>query len=102
MFAMDSARAMGMIASHGRFVHLYLNGQYWGVYDPVERPDAAFSATYRGGDKDTWDAINQGDVSSGTRAAWDQLFSLLNLDMSNPTNYQRLQGTNSECKRNTA
>jgi hypothetical protein len=102
MFAMDSARAMGMTASHGRFFHLYLNGQYWGVYNPVERPDAAFSATYHGGDQGTWDAINQGEVSNGTSAAWNRLFSLLNLDMSNPTNYQRIQGNNPDGTRNPA
>ncbi|MGH7968084.1 MAG: CotH kinase family protein, partial [Limisphaerales bacterium] len=102
MFAMDSARAMGMVASHGTFVHLYLNGQYWGIYNPVERPDASFSATYRGGDKDSWDAINQGEVSSGNSAAWDRLFSLLNLDMSDPANYQQVQGNNPDGTRNPA
>ncbi len=101
-FVMDSARAMGMTASHSAFVHLYLNGQYWGLYNPVERPDAAFSATYLGGDKDDWDALNQGELINGTRAAWDQLFSLLNLDMSNHTNYQRIQGNNPDGSRNPA
>jgi hypothetical protein len=101
-FAMDSARAMGMTASHTMFVHLYINGQYWGLYNPVERPDASFSATYQGGDKDDWDALNQGDVIDGTRAAWDRLFALLDLDMSNNTNYQRVQGNNPDGTRNPA
>jgi hypothetical protein len=101
-FAMDSARAMGMIASQTKFVHLYLNGQYWGLYNLVERPDAAFSATYFGGDKDDWDALNQGELISGTRGAWDRMISMLNLDMSNHTNYQRIQGNNPDGSRNPA
>jgi hypothetical protein len=101
-FAMDSARAMNMAASHTAFVHLYLNGQYWGLYNPVERPDAAFCATYLGGDKDDWDALNQGELVSGSRAAWDRLFALLDLDMANNANYQRVQGNNPDGTRNPA
>jgi hypothetical protein len=101
-FAMETARAMGMIASHTTFVHLYLNGQYWGLYNPVERPDAAFSATYIGGDPDNWDAINQDVVSSGTAAAWNQMIALLSLDMSKNENYQRIQGNNPDGTRNPA
>jgi hypothetical protein len=101
-FAMDSARAMGMIASQTAFVHLYLNGQYWGLYNPVERPDASFCATYLGGNKEDWDALNQGELISGTRGAWDRLFALLDLNMSNNTNYQRLQGNNPDGSRNPA
>ncbi len=101
-FAMDSARAMGMPASHTRFVHLYLNGQYWGLYNPVERPDASFCATYLGGAKEDWDALNQGELISGTHVAWDQLNALLSLDMANHTNYQRLLGNNPDGTRNPA
>lgn len=101
-FAMDSARAMGMVASQTAFVHLYLNGQYWGLYNPVERPDASFCATYLGGNKEDWDAVNQGELISGTQGAWDRLFAMLNLDMSNNTNYQRLQGNNPDGSRNPA
>ena len=39
-------------------MHVYLNGFYWGIYDVVERPEASFSATYNGGDKDEWDTLN--------------------------------------------
>ena len=29
-FVDDTMLEMGQIAPHGRFVHVYLNGQYWG------------------------------------------------------------------------
>src|SRR4029078_144559 len=93
-FALETARAMGMIASHTTFVHLYLNGLYWGLYNPVERPDASFAATYRGGDKDDWDAIGQDVLSNGTADAWNRMLTTLSLDMSKNENYQRIQGNN--------
>ena len=40
---------MGWPACHGTWVHLYINGLYWGVYNPTERPDASFMASYYGG-----------------------------------------------------
>jgi hypothetical protein len=41
-------------APHGKFVHLYLNGLYWGLYNLHERPDDSFAAEYFGGDKDDY------------------------------------------------
>lgn len=99
-FAMESVRAMGRVAPHTSFVHLYINGVYWGLYNPVERPDAAFSATYYGGDKESWDALNQDSVPDGTADAWNSLLALLNLDVSQSEGYQRLQGHNPDGTRN--
>jgi hypothetical protein len=99
-FAMDTVRAMGNLSSHSTFVHLYINGLYWGLYNPVERPDAAFSASYRGGDKDTWDAINQDSVPDGNYDAWNRLLAMLNEDASSTEVYQRLQGNNPDGTRN--
>ena len=38
--------ALGQPSAHGTFVHLYLNGLYWGLYNLTERPDSSFAATY--------------------------------------------------------
>ena len=99
-FAMDTVRAMGNVASHSTFVHLYINGFYWGLYNPVERPDAAFSASYHGGDKDSWDALNQDSVPDGNYDAWNRLLALLNEDVSDNEVYQRLQGNDPDGTRN--
>ena len=78
-------RAMGQTASHGNWMHLYINGVYWGVYHPVERPDASFAESYYGVDKDEWDGINSGnatnssddpDRASRAIAAWNTLVNL--------------------------
>ena len=44
-------------APHGKYVHLYLNGMYWGLYNLHERPDDSFADEYYGGDKDDYDVI---------------------------------------------
>ncbi|MHC4207915.1 MAG: chitobiase/beta-hexosaminidase C-terminal domain-containing protein, partial [Planctomycetota bacterium] len=40
----------GQASPHGTFVHLYVNGLYWGLYHPTERPMASFCSNYYGGD----------------------------------------------------
>lgn len=91
-FAMETARAMGMEASHTNFVHLYLNGMYWGLYNLVERPDAAFSSSYYGGDKENWDALNQDSVPDGNRDAWNRLLGILDSGMEPEKLFNRIQG----------
>ncbi len=61
----DSHRAMGYLAGHNRYVHLYLNGLYWGIYDVAERPDASFAAAYLGGDREDYDVLDDSGLKSG-------------------------------------
>ena len=49
---------MGQPALHGSFMNLYVNGVFWGLYNPIERPDASWAASYYGGNKDDWDVIH--------------------------------------------
>lgn len=56
--------ATGNPGSHGTFVHVYLNGLYWGMYNLCERPNEDLSSTYYGGDPEDWDSINAGDVKN--------------------------------------
>ena len=51
-FTRDSHHDMGAIAVQGEFVHLYLNGMYWGLYNLVEKPFATFQAEHFDGDAD--------------------------------------------------
>ncbi len=52
--------AMGQPASHGKNVHLYINGMYWGMYNMVERPDESFGEAYFGSYGYDWDGQNSG------------------------------------------
>lgn len=62
----DSHREMGWVAAHNRYLHLYLNGVYWGIYDAAERPDASFASEYFGGRKEDYDVVNENQVKAGT------------------------------------
>ena len=69
----DLQFAMGQNSARGRFVHVYLNGMYWGIYNVQERPAAPYLEEYFGGDKDTdWDVINSGSAIDGNSVAWSQ------------------------------
>lgn len=69
----ESKLEMGRLSLHGRFVHLYENGQYFGVYHLRERGDAAFMANYLGGSEDDYEAINGGSAFDGAGSAWAAL-----------------------------
>jgi len=95
--------ALGQPAAHGRFVHLYVNGLYWGLYNPVERPDASFAATYCGGDKDDWDAYNSGSPTGGsTGNSYNGMLNAARQGVSTNQGYQRLQGNNPDGTPNPA
>lgn len=73
--------AMGWPACHGTWVHLYINGLYWGVYNPTERPDDAFMASYHGGDPSDWDVIkNHEEIIRGNDDAYFTLLGLIQND----------------------
>lgn len=69
----DIQLAMGQPAPHGRFVHVYINGVYWGQHQLMERPNAAFMASYFGGDKEGYDALNKGIAIDGNTDSWDTM-----------------------------
>ncbi|MBN1420416.1 MAG: lamin tail domain-containing protein [Planctomycetes bacterium] len=77
-YVSDLQNAVGSLAPHDTFVHLYLNGLYWGLYDVHERPDDSFAASYLGGEPEEYDAFkhNTSTLIAGERTAWDAMFSL--------------------------
>jgi hypothetical protein len=72
----SSQIAMSGIGSHGMFVHLYINGLYWGVYNVVERPDASFMSSYLGGEKEEWYVVNHSGPVSGSGDRFETLHRL--------------------------
>ncbi|MEM7393052.1 MAG: CotH kinase family protein, partial [Verrucomicrobiota bacterium] len=77
-FMRRSGLAIGSPNSHGTYVHLYVDGLYWGLYNLVERPNADFAETYFGGDKDSWDMLNSGEAIDGNTAAWSTAMGIAN------------------------
>lgn len=69
----DSQVKLSGVGSHGLFVHLYINGLYWGIYNLVERPDHAFMAAYYGGDKVDWYVRSHSGTVNGTDDRLDMM-----------------------------
>jgi len=89
-WAKDTQREMGHPATHNMYAHLYINGLYWGVYNPTERATAGFGDEYLNGCKDEMDALNSGRVVSGTRTYFDEMFANAESGLSDPANYQAI------------
>ena len=88
LFARRIQSAMGEPASHGNMVHLYINGLYWGLYNPSERPTADFASSYMGGSKDEWDTVNSGEFMDGDSTAWNTMMSMANAGLTDLASYQ--------------
>jgi uncharacterized repeat protein (TIGR01451 family) len=93
--------AMGQPYSRGRYYHLYINGQYWGLFNSQERTDADYGETYFGGSDADYDVVkSESDlgyitgVTDGNLDAWTDLFNKSRAHLADPTNanYFAMQG----------
>ncbi len=88
----DTQIAMSGVGSHGTFVHLYINGLYWGLYNAVEQPNAAFAATYLGGEEEDWYSVSHGGSHGGDATRWGYLKGTLkDKDLTVPANYAEMR-----------
>ena len=91
-FVRRSEHEMGLLSPYGKFVHVFVNGEYWGMYDLHERADSAFFASHRGGDEDDWDVIEGGGaVKEGDATAWNDLLSLGTTGVTNAAQYSEVE-----------
>jgi len=81
----ESLRDMGQPSSYSRFVHLYVNGLYFGLYNLSERVARDFVADHLGGEPEDWE-INADFSSPGVR--WQAMMAV---DPSSPAGYARMQ-----------
>jgi len=72
-FGRDLYLKMGHHGTHGRWVHLYINGLYWGVFNLHERGDGDHMANYFGGETEDYDTLKENRPLNGTTAAWTAL-----------------------------
>lgn len=88
----DMQLRMGGLSPHSSFVHLYINGLYWGVYNTSERPDGHFAATHLGGQPEDYDAFNGSSPSRPMDGDSTARQAMLKLDRLNePAQYQAIQ-----------
>jgi hypothetical protein len=101
LWAKDTQLEMGHISAHSRYVHLYLNGIYWGLYNISERIDDDFLESYIGGDKSEYDIVKDyEELMCGTKDAWNYLWTTVNGQITNTAVYEKLIGNNPDGTRN--
>lgn len=114
VFSRDVQREMGATYTRSRYYHLYINGQYWGIFQTQERSEADFAASYFGGEPDDWDTVKSAgssagytiEATDGTLDAWQDLWNLINTIPYAPDQqtayalFQQAQGNNPDGTRN--
>ncbi len=97
VWAKDTQLDMGHPAGTGRYMHVFINGLYWGIYNPTERIREDFGQRHLGGDEEDYDVIKDwAELVSGTKDAWNEMDDLLDNDMTVDENYYRLIGKNED------
>ncbi len=92
----QSLRDMGQPGTRSDYVHLFVNGLYWGFYNPSERIDSSFASSHFGGREEDWDVIagdelyNVIEVRDGNRVDWDQMMSFVETTAATPSAYEQI------------
>ena len=103
VFSRDVQGAMGQPYTRSRYYHLYLNGQYWGLYQTQERSEARYAASYLGGDADDYDTIKVDagpgrpytmEATDGNLDAYRRLHEAARAGFAADDAYYRAQGLN--------
>jgi hypothetical protein len=96
----EAMRDMGHLASRSQQVHLYINGLYWGVYNPSERLDTAFFSQNLGGYEKDWDIVKdrqdlggglwKAELQDGSETDWTNLLAYVNLGINSEAAFQNV------------
>ena len=76
--------------THNDFVHLYINGLYWGVYNITEKIDGATLAEHFGGQKDDWFYARHDEQEGADTGRYQEMLDFIaetEEDFSQPENY---------------
>lgn len=101
VFCRDVQRDQGRPYARSRYCHLFLNGQYWGLYQTEERDDSCFATSYLGGNAEDWDFVRTTLVGGSFRTdavdgKIDSFLALMNMVNSGVDDamYHRMMGQN--------
>ena len=95
-------RKMGWTSVNALYVHVFLNGMYWGLYNIAERVDDQYGKDHLGGKKEDIDVIkieeeggNHIEASEGDLEAWENMVETA-ANAYDDAYYYRLQGKDAE------
>ena len=104
----ETQAKMGDPISKGQYVHLFLNGLYWGMYNLCERVSDDFCAQHFDSVEEEWDVTEVEDTNGqnhaaiptyGTIDAWNHMADLI-YELPNHSSYMHLIGCGSDGKPN--
>ncbi|MBR5053710.1 MAG: CotH kinase family protein, partial [Bacteroidaceae bacterium] len=108
LWTRETQAKFGDPISTGQYVHLFLNGLYWGMYNLCERVSDDFCMAHFGGTEEDWD-VTEVDGGAGqyhaaiptygTIDAWNQMADLI-YALPNHSSYMHLIGCGSDGKPN--
>ena len=117
VFSRDSQRDLGQPYTRSRYYNVFINGQYWGLYQTQERGDEHWAESYLGGDSLQYDVIKTAstfvgntikysiECNEGTWDAWSNLWEIATTEGFGPgheDNYNKVLGLNPNGTRNPA
>ena len=95
-------RKMGWTSVNALYVHVFLNGMYWGLYNIAERVDDQYGKDHLGGKKEDIDVIkieeeggNHIEASEGDLEAWENMVETA-AKAYDDAYYYRLQGKDAD------
>ena len=98
VWARRMQRKMGWTSVNALYVHVFLNGMYWGMYNIAERVDGQFGKDHLGGKKDSIDVVKieeEGgshlEAAEGDLEAWELMVQTAK-KAADDASYYRLQG----------
>ena len=115
VFSRDSQRDLGQPYTRSRYYNLFINGQYWGLYQTQERGDEHWGEAYLGGDALQYDLIKTAstyvnnklsysiECNEGTWDAWSNLWEIATKEgfgEGHEDNYNKVLGLNPNGTRN--
>ena len=115
VFSRDTQRDLGQPYTRSRYYNLFINGQYWGLYQTQERGDEHFGEAYLGGDSLQYDVIKAAsswstgslkyfiECNEGTWDAWSNLWHIAvyeGFTNEYTNNYYKVRGLNPDGTRN--
>jgi hypothetical protein len=91
----DLQGEMGQPYKRGRWIQLFLNGIYWGMFQIDERAEASYGEIYFGGEKDDYDVVKSyGGVTDGNRNSYQRLWQKWQQGFRTNAAYYDVQGMN--------
>ncbi len=97
-------RRMGWTSVNALYVHVFLNGMYWGMYNIAERVDDQYGKDHLGGSKSDIDVVkveeeggNHIEAAEGDLEAWDMMINTA-AQAKDDVYYNMLQGLDADGK----